>query len=170
MPLNTHGTAVVLSLIHSERTRAITTASRVLERGRLARAAAGVGSVEPLGQGEEDLLEAAALVDELVQDDLVLCGQWPEPLRSGPVDDDGVGPHRTVGHRDGVEYGHQAPELGAPDPQAGAGAGPTGQFGQRRLHDQLARKTTTMLLMVSSISESRWDEPAWRGPPTPGGG
>ena len=100
MPARTHGTAVVRSFSHSERMTAIMPGPRASGRpGRTADGAPAsgmgahggrIGGVEAVGQAEEDVLEAAPLVDQLVQDDLVLGGERPEPLGRGAVDDQDV--------------------------------------------------------------------------------
>ena len=48
------------------------------------------GGVESVGEAEEDVFQAAPLVDQLVEDDLVLGGEGPEPLGGGAVDDQRV--------------------------------------------------------------------------------
>ena len=90
-----------------------------------------------MGQVEEDLLETAPFVNELVQDDLVLGGQRAEPFGRGPVDDQGVRGDLAIGHRHGLQYGDQPGQLGCADAQTGRRPGLGGQVGQRRLEDEL---------------------------------
>jgi len=78
-----------------------------------------VGRLRPgvsVGQAQEDLLEGPPLVDQLIEHDLVLGGKGSEPLRGGPIDDQRVRRHLLVGHRDGLEEGDQAGQLGRADP------------------------------------------------------
>ena len=119
----------------------------------------GSAASNPWVSAEEDLLEAAPLVDQLVEHDLVLGGERAEPLGRGAVDDQGVR-RRSGGRRPGWRRarrrGGRARGCGSAcrcwsRPGWPARRGWSGA-------PVVPCETMTTSSTVSSISERRWEE------------